>query len=92
MELIDEHLADSSVATEVLKCIQIGLSCVQVDPANRPTMSTVVAMLGSEAMTLPLPTEPKFYVGHFIAEPVQLNSTDRICSVNEVTISNISPR
>ncbi|MBA0747946.1 hypothetical protein Gogos_004807 [Gossypium gossypioides] len=92
MELIDEHLAGSSVPTEVLKCIQIGLLCVQVDPANRPTMSTVVAMLGSETITLPLPVEPTFYVGHFVAEPIQLSFTDRIFSVNEVTISNISTR
>ncbi|MBA0694387.1 hypothetical protein Goari_004690, partial [Gossypium aridum] len=60
MELIDEHLAGSCVPIEVLKCIQIGLLCVQVDPANRPTMSTVVAMLGSETITLPLPVEPTF--------------------------------
>ncbi|TYH67007.1 hypothetical protein ES332_D06G157900v1 [Gossypium tomentosum] len=92
MELIDEHLAGSSVPTEVLKCIQIGLLCVQVDPANRPTMSTVVAMLGSETITLPLPVEPTFYVGHFVAEPIQLSFTERIFSVNEVTISNISTR
>ncbi|MBA0568604.1 hypothetical protein Golob_006083 [Gossypium lobatum] len=91
MELIDEHLAGSSVSIEVLKCIKIGLLCVQVDPENRPTMSTVVAMLGSEAITLPRLTEPTFYVGHFVAEPFQLNSTNRICSVNKVTISNISP-
>ncbi|KAK5825689.1 hypothetical protein PVK06_020547 [Gossypium arboreum] len=90
MELIDEHLARSSVPIEVLKCIKIGLLCVQVDPENRPTMSTVVAMLGSKAITLPRPTEIIFYVGHFVAEPFQLNSTDRICFVNEVTIFNIS--
>ncbi|KAH1056188.1 hypothetical protein J1N35_034253 [Gossypium stocksii] len=92
MKLIDEHFASSSVPTEVLKCIQIGLLCVQVDPANRPTMSTVVAMLGSETITLPLPVEPTFYVGHLVAEPIQLSFTDRIFSVNEVTISNISTR
>ncbi|XP_052885873.1 cysteine-rich receptor-like protein kinase 44 [Gossypium arboreum] len=92
MKLIDEHFAGSSVPTEVLKCIQIGLLCVQVDPANRPTMSTVVAMLGSETITLPLPVEPTFYVGHFVAEAIQLSFTDRIFSVNEVTISSISTR
>ncbi|TYH13535.1 hypothetical protein ES288_A06G146000v1 [Gossypium darwinii] len=92
MKLIDEHFAGSSVPTEVLKCIQIGLLCVQVDPANRPTLSNVVAMLGSETITLPLPVEPTFYVGHFVAEAIQLSFTDRIFSVNEVTISSISTR
>ncbi|MBA0568603.1 hypothetical protein Golob_006082, partial [Gossypium lobatum] len=74
MELIDEHLVESSVPAEVLKCIQIGLLCVQVDPANRPTMTTVVSMLGSDSITLPIPAEPTFYGGHFAAKPIQPNS------------------
>ncbi|KAH1056201.1 hypothetical protein J1N35_034266 [Gossypium stocksii] len=92
MELLDKHLVESSVPNEVLKCIQIGLLCVQSDPADRPTMSTVVAMLGSDTITVPLPAKPAFYVGRFIAESVEPNSSDKICSINEVTISNMSPR
>ncbi|KAK8612518.1 hypothetical protein V6N13_092631 [Hibiscus sabdariffa] len=92
MKLIEEHLVDSSVPTEVLKCIQIGLLCVQADPVDRPTMSSVVAMLVNDTITLPQPAEPAFYVRRFVAEPIQPNSSDRICSINEVTISNMSPR
>ncbi|XP_039020154.1 cysteine-rich receptor-like protein kinase 14 isoform X1 [Hibiscus syriacus] len=92
MELIEEHVLESSVPTEVLKCIQIGLLCVQADPVDRPTMTTVVAMLGNDTITLPLPAEPAFYVRRIVAEPIQPNSSDKICSVNEVTISNMSPR
>ncbi|KAG4195629.1 hypothetical protein ERO13_A06G120304v2, partial [Gossypium hirsutum] len=98
MELMDKHLVESSVPNEVLKCIQIGLLCVQSDPADRPTMSTVVAMLasfqqlGSDTITVPLPAKSALYVGRFIAESVEPNSSDKICSVNEVTISNMSPR
>ncbi|KAK8612519.1 hypothetical protein V6N13_092632 [Hibiscus sabdariffa] len=92
MKLIEEHLVDLSVPTQVLKCIQIGLLCVQTDPVDRPTMSTVVEMLGENIITLPLPAEPAFYVRRFVAEPIQPNSGDRICSVNEVTVSNMSPR
>ncbi|KAL4369270.1 hypothetical protein GQ457_05G030160 [Hibiscus cannabinus] len=92
MKLIEEHLVDSSVPTEVLKCIQIGLLCVQADPVDRPTMSSVVAMLVNDTITLPLPAEPAFYVRRFVAVPIQPNSSVRTCSVNEVTISNMSPR
>ncbi|KAG8490932.1 hypothetical protein CXB51_014115 [Gossypium anomalum] len=92
MKLIDEHLVEPSVSAEVLKCIQIGLLCVQVDPANRPTMSTVVSMLGSDNITLHLPAEPTFYVRHFVVEPIQPNSSYKICSINEVTMLNKSPR
>nr|KJB67998.1 hypothetical protein B456_010G221200 [Gossypium raimondii] len=64
------NLVESSVPNEVLKCIQIGLLCVQSDPADRPTMSTVVAMLGSDTITVPLPAKSAFYVGRFIAESI----------------------
>ncbi|XWS12786.1 hypothetical protein CRYUN_Cryun37aG0120200 [Craigia yunnanensis] len=92
MELIDQHLVKSCVANEVLKCIHIGLLCVQADPVDRPTMSSVVVMLANETISLPLPAEPAFYVGRIVAKPTQPTSYDRICSVNEVTISNLSPR
>ncbi|XVE53974.1 hypothetical protein DITRI_Ditri03aG0045400 [Diplodiscus trichospermus] len=92
MELIDPRIDQSFVATEVLKCINIGLLCVQEDPADRPTMSSVVVMLGSETITLPQPTEPAFSIGRVVAEPTQHTPNDGLCSVNEVTVSNISPR
>ncbi|KAL7213371.1 hypothetical protein ACSBR2_015984 [Camellia fascicularis] len=48
LELMDPILVQSCVASEVLKCIQIGFLCVKQDAADRPTMSFVVVMLGSE--------------------------------------------
>ncbi|EOY28575.1 Cysteine-rich RLK 10 [Theobroma cacao] len=92
MELIDQLLVQSCVAAEVLKCIHIGLLCVQEDPADRPRMTSVIVMLESETITLPRPAEPAFSVGRVVAEPTEPTSNDRICSVNEVTISNLSPR
>ncbi|XP_039049949.1 cysteine-rich receptor-like protein kinase 10 isoform X3 [Hibiscus syriacus] len=90
MELIDQLLVPSCVASEVLKCIHIALLCVQEDPADRPTMSSVIYMLASDGtITLPNPTEPAFSVGRVVSEPI---SNDGACSVNEVTISNFSPR
>ncbi|GLT48442.1 hypothetical protein SLA2020_220670 [Shorea laevis] len=92
MQLIDPQLVQSCVDSEVLKCIHIGLLCVQKDPVDRPTISSVILMLGSETITLPKPTEPAFFVGRVAAEP-GLPSTDNIvCSVNEVTLSDVSPR
>ena len=85
MELIDPLLDQSCVATEVLKCIHIGLLCVQEDPADRPTMSSVIVMLRSETKTLPLPAEPAFSVGRFVEVPTQ-------STPNDVTISDVSPR
>ncbi|KAL7213437.1 hypothetical protein ACSBR2_016043 [Camellia fascicularis] len=63
VELIDPILVQSYVVNEVLKCIHIGLLCVQEDAADRPTMSLVVVMLGSDTVTLPQPKQPAFSVG-----------------------------
>ncbi|GKV19318.1 hypothetical protein SLEP1_g29598 [Rubroshorea leprosula] len=92
MELIDPLLLQSCVASEVLKCIHIGLLCVQEDPADRPTMSSVIVMLASETITLPKPTEPAFSVGRVVAEPVLPSLDNIVNSVNEVTLSSVSPQ
>ncbi|OEL14616.1 Receptor-like serine/threonine-protein kinase SD1-8 [Dichanthelium oligosanthes] len=63
LEFIDQSIADTSNAMEVLKCIQIGLLCVQEQPKRRPTMSSVTTMLTSENPTLPEPCEPAFCMG-----------------------------
>ncbi|GMI77541.1 cysteine-rich RLK (RECEPTOR-like protein kinase) 10 [Hibiscus trionum] len=92
MDLIDQLLVPSCVASEVLKCIHIGLLCVQGDPADRPTMSSVVVMLASDTVPLPRPAEPTFPALRAIAEPAEPTSNDGVFSINEVTISNILPR
>ena len=43
-----------------MKYVQIGLLCVQERPKDRPTMSSVVLMLGSDEMTIPQPKKPGF--------------------------------
>ncbi|KAK5792038.1 hypothetical protein PVK06_033151 [Gossypium arboreum] len=90
MELIDQLIVPSCVASEVLKCIHIGLLCVQEDPADRPTMLSVVFMLASDdTITLPHPSEPAFSVGRVIPKPAKLILNDGVFSINEVTLSNI---
>ncbi|KAH9688400.1 cysteine-rich receptor-like protein kinase 25 [Citrus sinensis] len=92
LELMEPVLKQSCVAAELLKFIHIGLLCVQADSADRPTMSSVVVMLASDNVTLPQPTEPAFSVGRNVARPSQFSSGAEVCSVNEVTLSNVSPR
>ncbi|XP_055960380.1 cysteine-rich receptor-like protein kinase 10 [Mercurialis annua] len=91
MELIDPSLAETSVATEVLKCVHIGLLCVQDEPAERPTMSSLVVMLASETITLPQPKQPLFSVGQLVGRPSISASTSKVNSVNQVTFSSVSP-
>ncbi|RLN13226.1 hypothetical protein C2845_PM09G09830 [Panicum miliaceum] len=57
-ELVDEVMDGGFNHSEVLRCIQVALMCVDVQPRNRPTMSSVVMMLASENATIPEPNEP----------------------------------
>ncbi|CAJ2648784.1 unnamed protein product [Trifolium pratense] len=58
MELVDPCIRDSIPKNKILRCIQIGMLCVQDSAAQRPNMANVVLMLESEAKTLPIPTQP----------------------------------
>ncbi|KAL0406861.1 UNVERIFIED_CONTAM: Receptor-like serine/threonine-protein kinase SD1-7 [Sesamum latifolium] len=61
LELMDESLNDTFVESEVKRCIQVGLLCVQKYAEDRPVMSSVLFMLGTEEAILPEPKEPGFF-------------------------------
>ncbi|KAG9144348.1 hypothetical protein Leryth_022339 [Lithospermum erythrorhizon] len=60
LELIDPRMEDSFSSSDVLRCIQVGLLCVQKHSDERPTMSSVLMMLDSEFTVLPQPNRPGF--------------------------------
>ncbi|XP_020206263.1 putative receptor-like protein kinase At4g00960 isoform X1 [Cajanus cajan] len=92
LELMDPVLEESYIESEVVKCIHIGLLCVQEDAADRPTMSTVVVMLASDTMALPKPNQPAFSVGRMTYEDASTSKSSKSLSINDVTVSNILPR
>ena len=55
-------MRESYNPSEVVKCVAVGLLCVQEDPNDRPTMSNVAFMLssGSDPASLPIPKQPAF--------------------------------
>ncbi|KAJ4977040.1 hypothetical protein NE237_002146 [Protea cynaroides] len=59
-ELIDAILKENCSRSEMMRCIHIGLLCVQEDVANRPTMANIVLMLNS--YSVPLLSQPAFYL------------------------------
>ncbi|XP_020233065.1 putative receptor-like protein kinase At4g00960 [Cajanus cajan] len=59
--VIDPTLNTGST-NEMMRCIHIGLLCVQENLADRPTMASVVLMLNSYSHTLPVPSEPAFFM------------------------------
>ncbi|TXG67276.1 hypothetical protein EZV62_008551 [Acer yangbiense] len=48
LELTDPFLGESCNESEAKRCIHISLSCLEHQPDNRPSMSSVVLMLGSD--------------------------------------------
>jgi hypothetical protein len=59
-ELLDGCPAAGRRPQELLRCIHVGLLCVQEDPQLRPGMAAVVVMLNSRSVTLPAPSAPAF--------------------------------
>ncbi|KAI3872993.1 hypothetical protein MKW92_025142 [Papaver armeniacum] len=53
-------LQETASVAEILRCIQVGLLCVQELASDRPNMSTTVSLLTSEVATLPTPRKPAF--------------------------------
>ncbi|XP_073224240.1 cysteine-rich receptor-like protein kinase 10 isoform X3 [Cicer arietinum] len=92
LELLDPILEKTYIANEVMKCIHIGLLCVQEDAIDRPNMSNVVVMLASDTMTLPNPNHPAFSVGRRVREDESTSKASKDISGNEITMSNILPR
>lgn len=100
-ELLDSNLRGSYSRNEVIRCIHIALLCVQEDPVDRPTMQTIVLMLSSYSVTMPLPQKPAFFL-HSRSElkipsvtstsSYQPSSNSVSCSVNEVSITELFPR
>ena len=60
MELLDTTMvplpeSETELLSELKRCIQIGLLCVQETPGDRPAMSAVVVMLTSTESKIDLP-------------------------------------
>uniref|UniRef100_A0ACD5ULU1 Uncharacterized protein n=2 Tax=Avena sativa TaxID=4498 RepID=A0ACD5ULU1_AVESA len=61
-ELADPSLGGRSPGGQMLKLVNIGLLCVQDNPADRPAMSAVNVMLSSSTVSLQAPSKPTFCV------------------------------
>ncbi|KAL6206998.1 hypothetical protein ACLB2K_024243 [Fragaria x ananassa] len=92
LALVDEVLAGSYSSSEVMRCVHIGLLCVQDNAADRPTMLDVVFMLSSN-IDGPQPKEPVFTVVYsttpVIRPQPQYQST---FSTNDTSITAIEGR
>ncbi|XP_058210773.1 G-type lectin S-receptor-like serine/threonine-protein kinase At4g27290 isoform X2 [Rhododendron vialii] len=91
LELVDALVRESWFACEVLRSIHVGLLCVQQRREDRPSMSTVVVMLGGEG-ALPQPKQPAFFTETSPLEADLPESKNAAFSGNEGAISEIEAR
>ncbi|CAA7054652.1 unnamed protein product [Microthlaspi erraticum] len=91
LNVIDPSLTTGS-RNDILRCIHIGLLCVQESAATRPTMASVVLMLNSNSFTLPTPSRPAFVLENVIPSNVSSSTEGLQMSSNDVTVSELSPR
>ncbi|KAG2371647.1 G-type lectin S-receptor-like serine/threonine-protein [Vigna angularis] len=62
LDLMDSSLGETCNENQFFKCAVVGLLCIQDEPSNRPTMSNVLYMLDVETTTMPIPTQPTFFM------------------------------
>ncbi|RHN51968.1 putative protein kinase RLK-Pelle-DLSV family [Medicago truncatula] len=62
LNILDPNIKGDYSKTEVIKCIQIGLLCVQNDPEARPSILTIASYLSSHSIELPTPQQPAFFL------------------------------
>ncbi|XP_033143892.1 putative cysteine-rich receptor-like protein kinase 16 isoform X9 [Brassica rapa] len=101
LELMDPAMGENYDKDEVTRCIHIGLLCVQENPADRPTMSTVFQMLTNTSITLPVPQPPGFFfrvrsdlnpLADSLESGPSKSTMSFTCSIDDASITNVNPR
>ncbi|XP_020535352.1 G-type lectin S-receptor-like serine/threonine-protein kinase CES101 [Jatropha curcas] len=91
LELVDPIISDK-YQNEVLRCIIVGLLCVQENPMDRPTMLEVTSMIYNEANQLPSPNQPGFYNRRNLQAAEIAEQNQECFSLNGVSISEMEAR
>uniref|UniRef100_K7LUW1 Receptor-like serine/threonine-protein kinase n=1 Tax=Glycine max TaxID=3847 RepID=K7LUW1_SOYBN len=92
LELLDDVVGEQCKPYEVIRCIQVGLLCVQQRPQDRPHMSSVLSMLSGDKL-LPKPMAPGFYSGtNVTSEATSSSANHKLWSVNEASITELDAR
>ncbi|KAM3383007.1 G-type lectin S-receptor-like serine/threonine-protein kinase [Capsicum galapagoense] len=92
LELIDATLIESCSRDEVMRCIHVGLLCVQDYAKDRPSMSNVVSMLMNDMRQPPPPPErPGFFIERG-DQHAEISEEVVRYSINGLSISELTAR
>ncbi|XP_022641394.1 cysteine-rich receptor-like protein kinase 10 isoform X2 [Vigna radiata var. radiata] len=94
LNILDKNIKESCNHSEVIKCIQIGLLCVQEKPHDRPTMTQVVSYLNSSLSELPFPEKPINSNQSGLVQKMLIggSSSGSAQTINEMSVSIFIPR
>ncbi|RHN45909.1 putative protein kinase RLK-Pelle-DLSV family [Medicago truncatula] len=92
LSLIDQEIYDHSHHNYISRCIHIGLLCAQELAKDRPAMAAVISMLNSETASLPPPSKPAFILRESMLNSKLPEECQNGCSINNVSITDISGR
>ncbi|KAI3680578.1 hypothetical protein L6452_35351 [Arctium lappa] len=95
LELLDPSVAESYSKNEVIRCINIGLLCVQEEADERPSMASILNMLNNNSITLPTPNKPPYFLSKGLVLDISGDVDKSIPMVNsedESSISKMHPR
>ncbi|CAN6250291.1 unnamed protein product [Urochloa humidicola] len=90
IDLLDSSLIETCSPSEVLRCIHIGLLCVQDNPNSRPLMSSVVFMLENEFTPLSVPKQPVYFAQRYLEAQETEEKTSS--SVNDMSVTMLKGR
>ncbi|GLU23206.1 hypothetical protein SLE2022_392300 [Rubroshorea leprosula] len=98
LNVVDPNLREGSTA-QMIRCIHVGLLCVQENQLQRPTMGSIIVMLANNSIALPTPSHPAYLLQSTTQsemsssnESQQPNNRLALASINGFSISELHPR
>jgi type IV secretory pathway protease TraF len=94
-QIADPSLGRHYPVAEVLKCVNIGLLCVQQNPTDRPSMSAIVVMFGSDTVAVEAPYRPAYVDrsrGYSESTIELVKEKEELCSEPHSSITDLVPR
>ncbi|XP_047313045.1 cysteine-rich receptor-like protein kinase 28 [Impatiens glandulifera] len=89
--IIDKTISEDGSRAEKLRCIHIGLLCVQKAVSKRPTMAAVMLMLNSYTVSMLVPSKPGFLMDDdVVSTPSPPDKNDQ--TINHVSFTDPYPR
>ncbi|KAL9323117.1 hypothetical protein ACSQ67_011170 [Phaseolus vulgaris] len=92
LELIDPDSHELCPQNAVLRCVHIGLLCVQDQATDRPTMADIVSFLSNDTVELPQPKQPAFFINVVVEDSELPYSRQELHSSNDLTLSSTHGR